>query len=70
MNVASRGCASCAARAPGELVTLPFRYLRGLDDEPHPTVGVSALQGNACRRSARQEYSTIIGLQSAEYLPT
>jgi TRAP-type uncharacterized transport system substrate-binding protein len=27
----------------GELVTLPFRYLRGLDDEPHPTVGVSGL---------------------------
>jgi uncharacterized protein len=27
----------------GELVTLPFRYLRGLDDEPHPTVGFSGL---------------------------
>jgi TRAP transporter TAXI family solute receptor len=27
----------------GELVTLPFRYLRGLDDEPYPTVGVSGL---------------------------
>jgi len=24
-----------------ELVDLPFRYLRGVDDEPHPTVGVS-----------------------------
>jgi TRAP transporter TAXI family solute receptor len=27
----------------GELVTLPFRYLRGQDDEPHPTVGFSGL---------------------------
>jgi TRAP-type uncharacterized transport system substrate-binding protein len=27
----------------GELVNLPFRYLRGLDDEPHPTVGLSGL---------------------------
>jgi TRAP-type uncharacterized transport system substrate-binding protein len=27
----------------GELVTLPFRYLRGLDDEPYPTVGLSGL---------------------------
>jgi TRAP-type uncharacterized transport system substrate-binding protein len=27
----------------GELVNLPFRYLRGLDDEPHPTVGFSGL---------------------------
>lgn len=26
-----------------ELVTLPFRYLRGLDDAPHPTVGSSGL---------------------------
>jgi TRAP-type uncharacterized transport system substrate-binding protein len=27
----------------GELVDLPFRYLRGRDDEPHPTVGFSGL---------------------------
>jgi hypothetical protein len=27
----------------GELVDLPFRYLRGVDDEPHPTVGLSGL---------------------------
>jgi len=27
----------------GELVDLPFRYLRGMDDEPHPTVGFSGL---------------------------
>jgi len=27
----------------GELVDLPFRYLRGVDDEPHPTVGFSGL---------------------------
>ena len=27
----------------GELVDLPFRYLRGLDDAPHPTVGSSGL---------------------------
>lgn len=27
----------------GELVNLPFRYLRGLDDEPYPTVGLSGL---------------------------
>jgi TRAP transporter TAXI family solute receptor len=27
----------------GELVNLPFRYLRGLDDAPHPTVGFSGL---------------------------
>jgi TRAP transporter TAXI family solute receptor len=32
-----------AKETRGELVTLPFRYLRGLDDEPHPTVGHSGL---------------------------
>ena len=32
-----------AKELQGELVTLPFRYLRGLDDEPHPTVGFSGL---------------------------
>jgi hypothetical protein len=26
----------------GELVALPFRYLGGLDDEPHPTSGLAA----------------------------
>ena len=56
-------------RHHGELVTLPFRYLRGLDDEPYPTVGLSGLfvygrddlriSSSANRARARRETSLI-----------